>query len=93
MQKTLVKPHPKFLLTPHQSGYWVKKILGKTYYIGPCGATPEVALDEWKRTKDDFEGKLFNGPMRTMSTPANTSWALLEQALQWPVSPQSILLR
>ena len=54
MQKTLVKPHPKFPLTPHQNGYWVKKILGKTYYIGPRWATPEVALDEWKRTKDDL---------------------------------------
>ena len=54
MQKTLVKPHPKFPLNPHQSGYWVKKILGKTHYIGSRWASPEEALAEWKRVQDDL---------------------------------------
>ena len=54
MLKILEKPSPDFPLTPHASGYWVKKIKGRTHYIGARGATPAQALDEWKRVKDSL---------------------------------------
>ena len=52
MQKPLKKPSPDFPLTPHQSGYWVKKIKGHTHYIGTRWATPAQALEEWFRVCD-----------------------------------------
>ncbi len=53
-QKTLKKPSPDFPLTPHRSGYWVKKVQGKTKYIGDRWSSPEDALREWNRIKDQL---------------------------------------
>lgn len=54
MLKKLEKPYKDFPLTPHPKGYWVRKVKGKQYRIGPRWATPEEALKEWNRVKEDL---------------------------------------
>lgn len=43
------KPYKDFLLTPHASGNWCKKVNGKIYYFGHDA---DEALAEWLRVKD-----------------------------------------
>ena len=43
------KPHPDFPLTPHPSGQWCKKVLGKLHYFG---RDPDEALNRWLDEKD-----------------------------------------
>jgi hypothetical protein len=49
------KPYPGFPFTPHPTGRWCKKILGKLHYFGKIG-DPDAALElfnrEWPYPKD-----------------------------------------
>ncbi len=47
------KPHADFPLTPHPTGRWCKKVLGKIHYFGPW-ADPQAALELWLEQKDDL---------------------------------------
>jgi integrase len=48
------KPFEGFPLYPHGSGYWAKKIRGKTIYFGTWGE-PEAALAKYQEEKDFWE--------------------------------------
>jgi integrase len=47
------KPRPDYPLTPHPTGRWCKKILGKLHYFGPWD-DPDAALAKWLDEKDDL---------------------------------------
>jgi integrase len=49
------KPRKDFPLTPHPSGLWCKKVLGKLYYFGSWRDDPKGgrALEQWLADKDD----------------------------------------
>ncbi|MCI0683715.1 MAG: tyrosine-type recombinase/integrase [Gemmataceae bacterium] len=51
------KPSPDFPLTPHPSGRWCKKILGKLHYFGPW-ADPDGALAKYLAEKDRLHAGL-----------------------------------
>ena len=47
------KPRPDFPLTPHPTGRWCKKILGRLHYFGPI-ADPDAALANYNKKKADL---------------------------------------
>jgi hypothetical protein len=47
------KPRPDFLLFPHATGRWAKKIRGKLVYFGPW-ADPDGALRKYLNQRDDL---------------------------------------
>lgn len=54
------KPYPEFPLTPHASGAWQKKILGKTHYFGKWarrvdGKLQRVEGDGWKEALEQYK--------------------------------------
>lgn len=54
------KPYPDFPLTPHASGRWQKKILGKTHYFGRWGRVVNGSLqrvegDGWKEALELYK--------------------------------------
>lgn len=52
--KTLVKPSPDFPLTAGKNGYWVKVVKGKQHRIGARWASPDEAIVEWLRVRDQL---------------------------------------
>ena len=56
------KPYPDFPLTPHASGAWQKKILGKTHYFGRWACTRNGKLeriegDGWKEALELYKAQ------------------------------------
>lgn len=56
------KPYPDFPLTPHASGKWMKKILGKIHYFGRWakvenGDLVRVEGDGWKEALDLYKSQ------------------------------------
>jgi integrase len=56
------KPYPEFPLTPHPSGHWQKKILGKIHYFGKWGRRVNGVLervegDGWKEALDLYKSQ------------------------------------
>src|SRR5262249_32232278 len=47
------KPYPEFPLRAHATGYWCKKIRGRTVYFGPW-EDPDGALAKYMEQKDDL---------------------------------------
>ncbi|HUP80592.1 MAG TPA: hypothetical protein VM260_18735, partial [Pirellula sp.] len=66
--KPLVKPYADYPLTPHSGGYWVRKIKGKTHYIGARWASPDEALTEWNRVKETLLAGLAPLPLEDTLT-------------------------
>jgi hypothetical protein len=74
------KPYPDFPLSPHASGKWQKKILGKVHFFGRWakrvngklvrveGDGWKEALEEYKAIADDLPGILEN-PVKTPRKP------------------------
>ena len=56
------KPFPRFPLTPHASGKWMKKILGKIHYFGRWARVENCKLvrvegDGWKEALDLYQSQ------------------------------------
>lgn len=45
------KPHPDYLLFPHATGRWAKKVRGRFHYFVPW-AIPGAALKRWPAARD-----------------------------------------
>lgn len=56
-QSKPAKPYPDFPLTPHPTGRWCKKILGRLHYFGPL-ADPDGALAKYLEQKQRLHAGL-----------------------------------
>ena len=66
------KPYPDYPLTPHASGAWQKKILGKIFYFGKWarrvnGKLVRVEGDDWKEALEEY--KAVADDLHTGRTP------------------------
>jgi integrase len=73
------KPYQSFPLTPHASGTWQKKILGKTHYFGKWGRRVNGKLeripgDGWKEALEIYEAQAAD--LHAGTIPSATPGAL-----------------
>jgi len=63
-RSTVRKPRPDFLLFPHATSRWAKKVRGKLHYFGKTDGDPkgEAAERIWDQQKDDlYAGRIPRG--------------------------------
>jgi hypothetical protein len=78
------KPYPEFPLTPHNSGAWMKKIMGKIHYFGKWahrvnGNLLRVEGDGWKEALELY--KVQADDQHAGRTPLQTLDCSLARAL------------